>query len=159
LGFDPGTATRSNYSTVVHAVPPLPGGNVLLGGEFTMANGAARANLVRLLPNGAVDTNLLAFSAPVHGGQEQAGHCRQQQVVMKPQPRPAFIVVQPQVALVSLEILLHRETPPAPPPTAVGVGGCLNGRGDRRLRNPTPTGRAANQVRAIRPSLSYRVLL
>ena len=85
---------------------------MLLGGEFTMATGAARDNLVRLLPNVAVDTDFLAFGASVRGGHEQVGHCRRQhQVVMKPQPRPVFKVVQPQVTLASLAILLHRETP------------------------------------------------
>jgi uncharacterized delta-60 repeat protein len=60
--FDPGLALSTNYWNywTVHAVLPLPGGSVVVGGEFTMASGAARDNIICLLSNGSTDSNFVA---------------------------------------------------------------------------------------------------
>lgn len=60
LGFDPGTAVGTNYNGVVHAVLADPAGGVVIGGEFTLVDGASRDNIARLVSNGSVDAGFRA---------------------------------------------------------------------------------------------------
>ena len=51
--FDPGTGANAS----VMALAIQPNGKLLVGGSFTTMNSASLPHIVRLLPNGAVDTN------------------------------------------------------------------------------------------------------
>lgn len=57
--FDPGTSTDGDlgtgYSARVHACRVQPDGRVVIGGNFTSINGAARSGIARLNPDGSVD--------------------------------------------------------------------------------------------------------
>ena len=58
--FDPGArADDVDYpgTGFIRAVLLLPDGKLLVGGQFTLFNGVARSALVRLNPDGSVDTN------------------------------------------------------------------------------------------------------
>jgi uncharacterized delta-60 repeat protein len=51
--FDPGTAADAS----VYAVLPQADGSVLIGGAFTLFNGLTARALVKLLPNGSIDSS------------------------------------------------------------------------------------------------------
>lgn len=52
VGFTPGTGGNGD----IHALAVVPDGAIFAGGEFTLFNGVAASRLVRLRPNGTVDT-------------------------------------------------------------------------------------------------------
>ncbi len=55
LGFDPGDALGTDFGVQVHSVLVQPDGRVLVGGGFSISNGAKRDGIMRLDFNGKLD--------------------------------------------------------------------------------------------------------
>lgn len=58
--FDPGAGLGGGLSAAVNAVAVDPQGRLVVGGEFTEAQGLARTNIVRLNPDGTLDPSFSA---------------------------------------------------------------------------------------------------
>lgn len=55
---DPTLATGSGFNDRVRAIKAQPDGKILVGGEFTSYNGTTCNRLIRLNPDGSIDTNI-----------------------------------------------------------------------------------------------------
>jgi len=65
--LDTSFAPGSGANNVVRAIAVQADGNILIGGDFTLVNGAARNRLARLKPDGSVDSSFSpAFNSPVY---------------------------------------------------------------------------------------------
>ena len=63
-GFNPGAGVSTANSDVIKAIVLLPGGRIVVAGNFTQYNGVARSRVAVLNPDGSLDTSFDPGSGP-----------------------------------------------------------------------------------------------
>ena len=63
-GFNPGAGVSTANSDVIKAIVLLPGGRIVVAGNFTQYNGVARSRVAVLNPDGSLDTSFNPGSGP-----------------------------------------------------------------------------------------------